>query len=286
VVVYALATLGATRLLFFSGHREVAAWEEPPLSSIITIDWGEVNKPVRYLKILAAAGLQGIINQAQQMPVVAQLCSEDDVERFSSEYRRFAYGECQLGGRAVQRLTIGQGMLRGVTLLLSCVDLMRKDDMTRSSRILTSVKSAVQIPALRSPQSSGTVHAVRQLPVQLPIMAIDCDVVLLSEIQAEDRQPRLLVVKDRHLVNLLTACHDLLWSATQIDIELTPMDPIPEHLKDLIVELAAGATSATAARNLHMSGRTVSRRISEIFDRLGAKSPFQAGVIAARRWLI
>jgi hypothetical protein len=137
VVVYALATLGATRLLFFSGHREVAAWEEPPLSSIITIDWGEVNKPVRYLKILAAAGLQGIINQAQQMPVVAQLCSEDDVERFSSEYRRFAYGECQLGGRAVQRLTIGQGMLRGVTLLLSCVDLMRKDDMTRSSRILT-----------------------------------------------------------------------------------------------------------------------------------------------------
>lgn len=27
LVVYALATIGAARLLFFSGHREVAAWE-------------------------------------------------------------------------------------------------------------------------------------------------------------------------------------------------------------------------------------------------------------------
>lgn len=56
--------------------------------------------------------------------------------------------------------------------------------------------------------------------------------------------------------------------------------------KKLLALLAAGCTDATAADRLGISVRTVRRTVSDLMNRLGASSRFQAGAkAAARGWL-
>ncbi|MGH3720069.1 MAG: hypothetical protein ACRDRI_14755 [Pseudonocardiaceae bacterium] len=241
---------------------------------------------VGYLELLAASILQEVTRRVQQLPAVSHLSDKSEIERFSSEYRQSVYSDSACPDPIVQRLTIGRGSPHSINLLLFCVGLMGKDDAARSSRILESTDPAGRTPTQRSPQPNGVNDAVRYLPIQLPLMALNRDIALLSELQERDRRPRLLVVRDQDAVNLLTACHDFLWSAIQAHIEMSPVDPMPQHLKDIVAELAAGSTSTVAARNLHISDRTISRRMGEILDHLGAKSRFQAGFIAARQWLL
>ena len=60
----------------------------------------------------------------------------------------------------------------------------------------------------------------------------------------------------------------------------------PEHLLPVVQQLLTGATDLTASRQLGLSPRTYSRRVSELLEYLGVESRFQAGVEAARRgWL-
>ncbi|MFD1936887.1 hypothetical protein ACFSKW_35995 [Nonomuraea mangrovi] len=47
--------------------------------------------------------------------------------------------------------------------------------------------------------------------------------------------------------------------------------------------LAAGLKDEAVVRRLGVSLRTVHRRVSELTDRLGARTRFQAGLLAARR---
>lgn len=62
--------------------------------------------------------------------------------------------------------------------------------------------------------------------------------------------------------------------------------PPPEHLVPVVQQLLTGATDLTASRQLGLSPRTYSRRVSELLEYLGVESRFQAGVEAARRgWL-
>ncbi len=62
--------------------------------------------------------------------------------------------------------------------------------------------------------------------------------------------------------------------------------PPPEHLLPVVQQLLTGATDLTASRQLGLSPRTYSRRVSELLEYLGVESRFQAGVEAARRgWL-
>ncbi|GAA1967452.1 LuxR C-terminal-related transcriptional regulator [Catenulispora subtropica] len=55
---------------------------------------------------------------------------------------------------------------------------------------------------------------------------------------------------------------------------------------DLLTLLTAGLTDDAIARQLHISARTVQRRVRELMEELGARNRFQAGVQAARRGLL
>jgi DNA-binding NarL/FixJ family response regulator len=57
--------------------------------------------------------------------------------------------------------------------------------------------------------------------------------------------------------------------------------------RNLLTLLAAGAKDETIARQLGVSPRTVTRRVGELLDQLGARTRFHAGVLAERHgWLI
>ena len=61
--------------------------------------------------------------------------------------------------------------------------------------------------------------------------------------------------------------------------------PPPEHLMQVIEQLATGVTDRTASQRLGLSPRTFSRRVSELLVQLHAESRFQAGVeVALRGW--
>ncbi|MFD1371823.1 helix-turn-helix domain-containing protein [Actinoplanes sichuanensis] len=62
----------------------------------------------------------------------------------------------------------------------------------------------------------------------------------------------------------------------------TSRQALPEHLAEVLDQLASGATDLAACRKLGVSGRTYSRRVSELLDHLGVASRFQAGIVAAR----
>jgi DNA-binding NarL/FixJ family response regulator len=66
----------------------------------------------------------------------------------------------------------------------------------------------------------------------------------------------------------------------------TGADELSDRERDLLRLLATGATDAAAADELEISVRTVRRLMSDIMDRLGARSRFMAGAKAAHRgWL-
>lgn len=76
--------------------------------------------------------------------------------------------------------------------------------------------------------------------------------------------------------------------------EATPLDQPPANdtglpgprERDLLALLVAGTTDESAAYRLGISVRTVRRMVSDLMDRLGARSRFQAGARAAERgWL-
>jgi len=61
---------------------------------------------------------------------------------------------------------------------------------------------------------------------------------------------------------------------------------LTEREKELLTLLSAGCTDLTVASRLGVSVRTVRRMMSDVMNRLGARSRFQAGVKAADRgWL-
>ena len=78
------------------------------------------------------------------------------------------------------------------------------------------------------------------------------------------------------------------WSeATPLDQSATSDATIPgPRERDLLALLVAGTTDESAAYRLGISVRTVRRMVSDLMERLGARSRFQAGARAAERgWL-
>lgn len=96
-----------------------------------------------------------------------------------------------------------------------------------------------------------------------------------------------VIVHSSTLLDALVALFEVLWrSALPLPAKSfgTPSAgsadlPDPE----LFTLLAAGLKDEAVARQLGVSLRTVHRRVSELTDRLGARTRFQAGLLAARR---
>lgn len=100
----------------------------------------------------------------------------------------------------------------------------------------------------------------------------------------EDMVASALVIRPCALLDALVALFELLWE------QGTPLIPEQEAVQPpdpgMLALLAAGAKDETIARELGVSSRTVTRRVGELLDELGARTRFQAGVLAQREnWL-
>lgn len=88
--------------------------------------------------------------------------------------------------------------------------------------------------------------------------------------------PGAVTIDDPALLKSAVFLYDALWSTIE------PDQP-PDHLLDVLHQLAQGATDRSAQRELGLSPRTYTRRAAELLERLGARSRFQAGINASRR---
>lgn len=75
------------------------------------------------------------------------------------------------------------------------------------------------------------------------------------------------------------------WSSA-VPFAAVPGQDVTARERELLTLLFAGCTDEAAAARLKVSVRTVRRTVSQLMDRLGARSRFQAGAKAADRgWL-
>jgi len=86
-------------------------------------------------------------------------------------------------------------------------------------------------------------------------------------------------------VTLLKAWFDHLW-ASAMSADTRSADGLTDQERTILRLLAGGVTDDAAAARLGTSARSVRRVMAGVMGRLGARSRFQAGQLAARRgWL-
>ncbi|MER5961083.1 LuxR C-terminal-related transcriptional regulator [Streptomyces sp. NPDC002057] len=128
----------------------------------------------------------------------------------------------------------------------------------------------------------------RTVPVVPMLMVIVDREAALVPVDPEDGRAGALEVRSPGLVHALVVLFDRLWDGG------TPFGEAPrrdEHAlspqeRELLMLLGIGCTDDIAARRLGVSLRTVRRMSSELMNRLGARSRFEAGVRAAKEgWL-
>ncbi|MGW5644247.1 helix-turn-helix transcriptional regulator [Saccharopolyspora sp. NPDC003752] len=128
------------------------------------------------------------------------------------------------------------------------------------------------------------VRLLSELPVKLTIG--DDQIALLVPEPDRTGLDGSLVVHASGLLNALCGLFETLWTLAMPVSTGTEQDQLSDRDRSIIMLMAAGATDETIARRLHLSRRTVVRRIAALLDRLGTTTRFQAGVQAAKRGLL
>jgi Mn-dependent DtxR family transcriptional regulator len=163
--------------------------------------------------------------------------------------------------------------------------------------VTTRLSDDIVVRGLYAPESletPGGLEAVRRaiekgeqsrLHPKLPMkLAIADRSVALLPLMLDDMVENALVVRKCALLDALVVLFELLWEQS------SPVVPGPVAEQPdvgLLTLLAAGAKDETIARQLGISPRTVTRRVAELLDQLGARTRFHAGVLAARNgWLV
>jgi hypothetical protein len=227
------------------------------------------------LEMLAVSTLRTAIAAVGRLPGSSRITQVNAIDRLRPAASQDT--------TTVRRVTIGRGLPSSARLLLTCTGRLRPPSPGRGRETTFSSRTLRTLGDKPAKLAAG--DSVRYVPIELPLMALDQDVALLSE--AQPKSGGVLVVRDEQAVHTLAACHDLLWNATQIRTTTVPgtdgREPLEDELEAVVTELAAGLSDTAAARNLHISERTMSRRMGELLDQLGAATRFQAGYLAARR---
>jgi DNA-binding CsgD family transcriptional regulator/sugar-specific transcriptional regulator TrmB len=129
------------------------------------------------------------------------------------------------------------------------------------------------------------VRAVPTLPMRLVIVDQQCALVPLDPV---DSARGALELRSAGAVAAMRALFDQFWSVATPWDEPTKRDQhgLSRREQELLKLLAAGHTDEVVSRKLGLSLRTVRRMTSDLMERLGAQSRFQAGANAAQRhWL-
>jgi DNA-binding CsgD family transcriptional regulator len=111
----------------------------------------------------------------------------------------------------------------------------------------------------------------------------------LVPLQLDEPGAGALVVHQSPLLDALCALFDTLWSRAaplRRTVHVVEGDQeagglaLSESDREILFLLSAGLKDEAIARSLRVSRRTVQRRVSEVMDRLGARTRFQAGMQA------
>jgi DNA-binding CsgD family transcriptional regulator len=127
---------------------------------------------------------------------------------------------------------------------------------------------------------------VRTLPtVPMDALVIDGSVAVLP---SDRHQGGLAMFQLSGVVTATSELFEHLWPlAVPLSTGSRPRPELSPREQELLSLLFAGSTDESAAARLGISVRTVRRTVSDIMNRLGARSRFQAGAKAADRgWLL
>jgi sugar-specific transcriptional regulator TrmB len=151
--------------------------------------------------------------------------------------------------------------------------------------------SALEIPGkLRLAQESVSAGEEARISPDVPMKLAIADrksAILPLTTEAPAIADSAVIIHSSTLLDALIALFEVLWrSALPLPLkplEATSAGPANPPDPELFTLLAAGLKDETVARQLGVSLRTVHRRVSELLDELGARTRFQAGLLAARR---
>ena len=143
---------------------------------------------------------------------------------------------------------------------------------------------AIEQPAsLRVLQQSVAAGEEARVHPNLPLkLAISDRSAALLPLTGEESTESALVIRASMLLEALVALFELLWASA---VPL-PDEPHPDHDFELVALLAAGLKDETIARQLGISGRSLSRRTNKLMAELGARTRFQGGIQATRLGLL
>lgn len=125
--------------------------------------------------------------------------------------------------------------------------------------------------------------------VPMSALVVDAGVVIFPVAPASSRRIGVVAVRLSSVVATAMELFERVWAdAVPLAQPAGPDEPggPAERERELLALLLAGCTDQTAAHRLGVSIRTVRRMVSDLMERLGARSRFQAGARAAERgWI-
>ncbi|MEV4010476.1 helix-turn-helix transcriptional regulator [Nonomuraea angiospora] len=151
--------------------------------------------------------------------------------------------------------------------------------------------AALEIPGkLRLAQEAVAAGEQARISPEVPMKLAIADrktAILPLSTAATSHADSAVIVHSSTLLDALVTLFEVLWRSA-LPLPAKPPATLPSgpaELPDpeLFTLLAAGLKDEAVARQLGVSLRTVHRRVSELMDRLGARTRFQAGLLAARR---
>jgi len=148
------------------------------------------------------------------------------------------------------------------------------DDEVHARRIIDPVEAAGQM---------GRVGAV-----PLKMLIVDRSWALLPLLDAgEERAEAGLIVRPSVLLDSLIALFESVWAqAAEVKVvsgELGLVRPAERELREIAHLLAIGMTDVAISNHLHVSLRTVRRRVKDLMDELRVDSRYRAGLKAGQR---
>lgn len=134
-------------------------------------------------------------------------------------------------------------------------------------------------------ERGGAVRTAPSLPVRMIIT--DRETAILP-VRAGNAREAAVLLRGQGTLTALCALFDGVWDSA---VDLAEVSAPDEHGlsaqdREVLRFLALGLTDDAIARRIGVSPRTARRTASHLMDRLGARSRFQAGALAARHgWL-
>jgi DNA-binding CsgD family transcriptional regulator len=250
-------------------------------------------RPAHYVAAAPDAAVELLLGRQQQVAALARAEAQTLLEAIPATRPRRGDGQLEIvaGRRAVG--------VRGRQLVDSASDeLLVLDhppvtgahgDWSEPSRRGVRVRRVCAPGSVEPPDAgaepAGSAFGAEQVRIcdRLParLLIADRAVAMLPLVGDGDGADNALVVRSPTLLGALVRLFELLWEASV---------PVSRRSggadQRLLLLLAAGLKDEAIARQLGVSLRTVHRRTSELLDRLGARTRFQAGMQAVRRGLL